>query len=76
MKKSMQISERAKDVLTLPRKEHLKRVAKELKDNPTYPKRYPFYCCVCKANTDGLSTCHQCGHMKGRWKTDKHHCSP
>ena len=44
------------------------------KGNPTFPKDEPFYCCACKRNTDGLSTCHLCGHMKGRWKTEKHHC--
>ncbi len=44
--------------------------------DPSFPKQEPFYCCLCKKNTDGLSTCHLCGHMKGRWKTDGHHCDP
>lgn len=43
-------------------------------ENPTYPKKRPFYCCNCKCDTDGLSTCHICGHSKGRWITDGHHC--
>ena len=43
-------------------------------ESPSFPKEHPFYCCQCQQNTDGLSTCHDCGHMKGRWKTDKHHC--
>ncbi len=45
-------------------------------DSPAFPKQEPFYCCICKKNTDGLNTCHLCGHIKGRWKTDGdgHHC--
>lgn len=45
----------------------------ETKD-PSYPKERPFYCCQCKRDTNGYSTCYDCGHMKGRWKTDRHHC--
>ncbi len=56
-------------VVRIPIEEHLK-------ESPEFPKQERFYCCVCKDNTDGLSTCHLCGHMKGRWKTDKHHCKP
>lgn len=46
----------------------------EYKESPAVVKEEPFYCCQCNKNTDGLSTCHLCSHMKGRWKTDKHSC--
>ena len=47
---------------------------KEIEESPAFPKGEPFYCCQCDKDTDGLSTCHDCGHMKGRWKSDTHHC--
>ncbi len=47
----------------------------EPNQDPSYPKERPFYCCLCKKDTNGYSTCHECGHMKGRWKIDKHHCT-
>ncbi len=51
----------------------MNRIIEETKD-PSYPKQRPFYCCQCRGDTNGYSTCHDCGHMKGRWKTDRHHC--
>lgn len=45
-------------------------------NDPTFLKDRPYYCCSCGKDTGGLSDCHVCGHMKGRWKTDTHHCLP
>lgn len=60
--------ETGRHAVYMEKKERTKR------SDPSFPKKEPFYCCFCKKNTNGLSTCHNCGHSKGRWKTDLHHC--
>ena len=57
-------------------KEVKKNMEKAIERDLSFKKKFPFYCCQCKENTDGLSTCHWCDHMKGRWKSDCHHCEP